>query len=167
MTAIHGLIHNSCFGGTKGQEIEMKIRAKLFACVAAGALLVSGSALAAVNANEIHLVLTSLRLALVKIGVANAILSDPKPPSNNAEAHVAAPNKLSSDEIKAILVGKGGVINVYLTPKVGVDGGILQLVPAIGTRENGKKGVHYTCYSPNIPDIAQAAPDCTYRPVGK
>lgn len=145
----------------------MKLPTKIFACTAAGALLASGSAMAAVNANEIQLALSSLRLALVKIGVANAILSDPKPPSNNAEAHVAAPNKLSSDEIKAILVGKGGVINVYLTPKVGVEGGIIQLVPAMGTRKNGKKGVRYTCYSPNIPDIAQAAPDCTYQPARK
>lgn len=145
----------------------MQVRNKMLACIAAGAMLICGSAMAAVNANEVHLALTSLRLALVKIGVANAILSDPKPPSNNAEAHVAAPNKLSSDEIKAILVSKGGVINVYLTPKVGVDGGILELVPAVGTRENGKKGVSYTCYSPNIPDIAQAAPDCTYRPASK
>lgn len=145
----------------------MQVRNKMLACVAAGAMLICGSAMAAVNANEIQLALTSLRLALVKIGVANAILSDPKPPSTNAEAHVAAPAKLSSDEIKAILVSKGGVINVYLTPKVGIEGGIIQLVPTIGTRKNGKKGVRYTCYSPNIPGIAQAAPDCTYRPARK
>lgn len=145
----------------------MKLRTKLFACVAAGAMLASGSAAAAVNSDEIHLALTSLRLALVKIGVANATLSNPTPPSSNAEARVAPANRLGSDEIRAILVSTGGVINVYLTPKVGVEGGILQLVPEIVTDKDGKKGVRYTCYSPNIPDIAQAAPECGYHAAAK
>ena len=141
----------------------MKLCNKWFAGLAMGAMLVSGSALAALNASEMHLALTSLRLALVKIGVANAILSNPTPPSSNAEAHVAAPNQMSSAEISAIQVGKGGVINVYLTPAVGVTDGILQLVPKVVTDKDGKKGVQYTCYSPNIPDIATAAPECTYH----
>jgi hypothetical protein len=141
----------------------MKTRNKLLAGMALGALLASGSALAALNGNEIRLALTSLRLALVKIGVANAMLSNPVPPANNAEAHVAAANKLISTEISAILVSKGGVINVYLTPMVGVTNGILQLVPKIVTDAQGKRGVQYTCYSPNIPDIATVAPECTYH----
>lgn len=145
----------------------MKLRTKIFACVAAGAMLVCGSAAAAIDANEVHLALTSLRLALVKIGVANAMLSNATPPSSNAEAHVAPANQLDSDEIRSILVSKGGVINVYLKPEAGVEGGILQLVPAIATGTDGKRGVHYTCYSPNIPDIAQAAPECSYRPPSK
>ena len=144
----------------------MKTRSKWFAAFAIGAMLASGNAMAALNANEVHLALTSLRLALVKIGVANAVLSNPQPPSSNAEAHVAAPNKMSSDEISAIVVGKGGVINVYLTPAVGVTDGILQLVPTVRTDKAGKKGVTYTCYSPNIPDIASAAPECTYHASG-
>jgi len=40
-------------------------------------------------------------------------------------------------------------------------------VPAIVTTKDGKKGVQYTCYSPNIPDIATAAPGCTYHPSAK
>jgi hypothetical protein len=148
------------------REIGMSLRNKCFAAFAIGAMLVSGSAAAAVNADSIHLALTSLRLALVKIGVANATLSDPTPPSNNAEAHVAEPNKLGSHEIRAILVSDGGVINVYLTPAVGVTDGIIQLVPSVVTDKQGKKGVTYKCYSPNIPDIASAAPDCTYHPAG-
>ena len=134
---------------------------------AIGAALASGSAMAAVNASEMHLALTSLKLALVKIGVANAMLSNPTPPSSNAEAHVAAPNQLSSTEINAILVGKGGVINVYLAPTVGVTDGILQLVPRVVTDKQGKKGVQYACYSPNIPDITSAAPECSYHPAAK
>lgn len=145
----------------------MKLRNKWLAGFAVGAMLACGTAVAAVNASEIHLALTSLRLALVKIGVANAMLSNPTPPSNNAEARVAPANQLGSEEIRAILVSKGGVINVYLTPKVGVQGGIIQLVPEIATDQSGKKGVRYTCYSPNIPDIAQAAPDCSYHPAVK
>jgi glutaminase len=74
---------------------------------------------------------------------------------------------VNSDEIRAILVSTGGVINVYLTPKVGVQGGIIQLVPEIATDKDGKKGVRYTCYSPNIPDIAQAAPECSYHAATK
>jgi hypothetical protein len=142
----------------------MNRRKKWVACLALGALLVSGSAAAAVNAEEMHIALTSLKLALVKIGVANAMLSNLKPPSNNAEAHVAKPNQLGSEEIQSILVSDGGVINVYLTPRVGVTGGIVQLVPRIVTTKDGNKGVRYTCYTPNIPDIAKAAPECTYHP---
>ncbi|HLI17309.1 MAG TPA: hypothetical protein VKV22_03445 [Rhodanobacteraceae bacterium] len=145
----------------------MKRRTKLFACLAAGAMFVSAGAMAAVNANELHLALTSLRLALVKMGVANAMLSNPTPPSSNAEAHVAAPNRMSTAEISSILVSTGGVINVYLTPAVGITDGIVQLVPKIVTGKDGKKGVQYTCYSPNIADIAAAAPECSYRPAGK
>ena len=145
----------------------MKIRCKWLAAFAIGATLVSGSAMAAVNGNELHIALTSLKLALVKIGVANATLANPAPPSSNTEAHVAAPNQLGSQEIGSILVSKGGVINVYLTAAVGVTGGIVQLVPKIVTDKDGKKGVQYTCYSPNIPDIASAEPGCTYHSAGK
>jgi hypothetical protein len=145
----------------------MKLRNKWLAGVAMGAMLASGGAMAAVNANELHVALTSLKLALVKIGVANAMLANPAPPASNAEAHVAAPNQLGSQEISSILVSEGGVINIYLTPAVGVTGGIVQLVPNIVTDKEGKKGVQYACYSPNIPDIASAEPGCTYHPAGK
>lgn len=145
----------------------MKLRNKCFAAFAMGAMLASDSAMAATNANELHIALTSLKLALVKIGVANATLANPAPPSSNAEAHVAAPGQLSSQEISSILVSKGGVINVYLTPAVGVTDGIVQLVPKIVTDKDGKKGVQYACYSPNIPDIASAEPGCTYHPAGQ
>lgn len=141
----------------------MKLRNKLLAGMALGAMLASGSALAALNGNEIHVALTSLRLALVKIGVANAMLSNPTPPASNAEAHVAAANKMSSAEISAILVSKGGVINVYLSPAVGIGNGILQLVPKIVTDKQGQFRVEYTCYSPNIPNIATVASECTYH----
>jgi hypothetical protein len=151
----------------EGQETDMNRRNKWLAGFALGAMLACGSAAAAVNSDEIHLALTSLRLALVKIGVANAMLSNPTPPASNAEARVAPANQLGSDEIRAILVSTGGVINVYLTPKVGVEGGIIQLVPEIATDKDGKKGVRYTCYSPNIPDIAQAAPECSYHAATK
>ncbi|MES2404826.1 MAG: hypothetical protein V4567_10905 [Pseudomonadota bacterium] len=142
----------------------MKTRNKWLAGFALGAMLASGSAMAAVNAGEMHIALTSLRVALAKIGVANAILSNPTPPSNNTDAHLAAPNQMSSQEISSILVSAGGIINVYLSPVVGVSNGIVQLVPKVVTDKQGKKSVQYTCYSPNIPDIATAAPECTYRP---
>ncbi|MBS0382950.1 MAG: hypothetical protein JSR56_10995 [Proteobacteria bacterium] len=145
----------------------MQIRNKLLAGIAAATLLVSSTAMAALNSNEMHLALTSLKLALVKIGVANAVLGDPKPPSSNAEAHLAAPNQLGSQEISAIVVSEGGVINVYLTPAVGVTDGIIQLVPTVVTDKDGKKGVQYTCYSPNIPDIASVASECTYHSAGQ
>ncbi|HEX7370303.1 MAG TPA: hypothetical protein VF284_08515 [Rhodanobacteraceae bacterium] len=144
----------------------MNLRNKWLAGIAIGTMLASGSAFAAVNANEMHMALTSLKLALVKMGVANAILSNPTPPSSNAEAHVAAPNQLGSTEILSILVSKGGVINVYLAPNVGMTNGIVQLVPKVVTAKDGHKAVRYTCYSPNIPDIATAAPECKYHAAG-
>ena len=145
----------------------MKTRNKWLAGFAMGAMLASGGAMAAVNADALHVALTSLKLALAKMGVANAILSNPTPPSNNSEAHLAAPNQLGSQEINSILVSAGGVINVYLSPSVGVGNGVVQLVPKVVTDKQGNKRVQYTCYSPNIPDIATAASDCTYRPAGK
>lgn len=145
----------------------MKLRNRLLAGAAAGAMLVSGSALAALNADKLHLALTSLRLALVKIGVANAMLSNPTPPANNAEAHVGAPAQMSSNEISAIAVGPGGVITVHLTPVVGVADGIILLEPRIATGADGKPGVQYTCISPNMPDIAGVAPECSYHAAGK
>lgn len=144
----------------------MKLRNRWLSGCALGAMLASGGAVAAVNANEIHIGLTSLKLALVKIGVANAILSNPTPPSNNAEAHLARPTQLASNEISAILVSKGGVINVYFTPAIGITDGIVQLVPNVVTDKANKKGVQYACYSPNIKDIAAAVPGCSYRPSG-
>ncbi|HEX7349274.1 MAG TPA: hypothetical protein VF264_06490 [Rhodanobacteraceae bacterium] len=141
----------------------MKTRNKWLVGCALGAMLASGSALAAVNANQMHIALTSLKLALAKMGVANAILSNPTPPSSNAEAHLAAPNQLGGELINAILVSTGGVINVYLSPSVGVANGVVQLVPKVITDKSGNKRVQYTCYSPNIPDIATAAPNCTYH----
>lgn len=145
----------------------MKLRNKWLGIAAIAAMLVSGGAVAAVNAVELHLALSELKLALVKIGVANAMLANPTPPANNADAHLAAPNSLASAEISAILVSAGGVINVYLTPAVGLTGGIVQLVPQIITDKQGKRAVKYTCYSPNISDIATAESDCSYRPTGK
>ena len=143
----------------------MKIRNQWFVALAIGAMLVSGNALAALNADAMHVALTSLKLALAKMGVANAILSNPTPPSNNAEAHLAAPNQLGSQEINSILVSTGGVINVYFSPAVGISNGIVQLVPKVVTDKDGKKGVQYACYSPNIPDIATVVPDCTYHAI--
>jgi hypothetical protein len=145
----------------------MKLRNKILACVATVAVLASGSAMAAVNANAMRMAMTSLKLALAKMGVANAMLANPTPPASNAEAHLAAPNQLGSAEVGAILVSTGGVINVYLTPAVGVTDGIVQFVPAIITDKQGEKRVRYTCYSPNIPDIATAAPECTFHPASK
>lgn len=145
----------------------MNRRNKWLAGIAMGVMLASGGAFAAVNANALHIALTSLKLALAKMGVANAMLSNPTPPATNAEAHLAAPGQLSGEEISSILVSAGGVINVYLSPAVGVTGGIVQLVPRVVTDKQGKRGVQYTCYSPNIPDIAAAEPDCTYHASAK
>lgn len=145
----------------------MKRRNRTLAGIVAGVLLSSGAAVAAPSASEIHLALTSLRVALAKMGVANAMLAKPTPPSSNAEAHIGAPDRMSSREIGAIVVSTGGVINVYLTPVVGVTDGIIQLVPLVVTDKQGKKRVQYTCYSPNIRDIASAAPQCTYHAASK
>lgn len=141
----------------------MKRRSKAWVCVAVAALLASSTAMAALNKNAVRLATTSLRLSLVKASVADAILSSMVLPANNAQAHLGPANQLTTNEISAILVSSGAVINVYLTPAVGVTGGVLELVPQVVTNKDGKKAVEYTCYSPNIPDIATAAPDCTYH----
>jgi hypothetical protein len=145
----------------------MRLRTRLLAGVAAGALLASGVALAAVNASQMHLVLTSLKLALAKMAVADAMLANPTPPASNAEVHLAPPDKLGGEGIRTITVGPGGVIAVALTPAVGVAHGSVQLVPKIVTDAQGKRGVTYACYSPDIADIASAAPACSYRPPAK
>ncbi len=145
----------------------MNRRNQWLAGIVLGVLIASSSASAAVNASELHIAMASLKLALAKMGVANAILSDPKPPSSNAEARLAAPTQMGGDGISAIRVSAGGVINVYLAPATGTANGVVQLVPKVVTGKEGRKRVQYTCYSPNIPDIATAAPECTYHPLGK
>lgn len=145
----------------------MTFRTRLLAGVATGALLASGGAFAAISAGQMHLVLTSLKLALAKMAVADAMLANPTPPSSNAEVHLAPPDKLGGEGIASITVVAGGVIEVALSPTVGVAHGSLHLVPKIVTDPQGKRGVAYTCYSPDLADIASAAPACSYRPAPK
>lgn len=144
----------------------MNLRNKILATVAA-ALSVAGPASAAVNPDAVHVALDSLLLAVTKMAVANTILASPKLPSNNTEAHLSAPDKMRSNEINSILVTQGAVINVYLSPVTGTQGGIVQYVPQLVKTEEGKRAVRYVCYSPNIPVITKIAPDCTYHAAGK
>lgn len=146
----------------------MKLPTRLLAGVVAGTLLASsGGACAATHADQLHLALTSLKLALAKMAVADAMLASPTPPASNAEVHLAPPDKLGGEGIESIRVAPGGVIRVALSPAVGVANGIVQLAPRIVTDPHGKRGVEYACSSPNIADIASAAPGCSYRPASK
>ncbi len=145
----------------------MKSRMRLLAAVASLGLVASGGAVAAIHANQMHLVLTSLKLALAKMAVANAMLADPTPPTSNAQVHLAPPDQLGGEDIRSITVGPGGVIRVALKASIGVANGRIELVPKIVTDAQGKRGVEYACYSPNLADIASAAPGCSYRPAAK
>ncbi|MEO6967579.1 MAG: hypothetical protein ABI132_03860 [Rhodanobacteraceae bacterium] len=142
----------------------MKISNKTTAVIALGALFGGGAAFAATNADAVHLALDSLLVASSKRSVVNAINANHKAPSTNAEARLGAPSTMTTPEIKGIIVGKGGVLNIYLAPNTGADNGVISLVPTlVKGKQKGKEAVKFACISPNIPDIAQAAPGCVYR----
>lgn len=134
------------------------------AVLATSALLASSGALAAVNADAVHLALDSLLVASSKMAVINAMNRDGHPPATNAEAHLGAPSKMTTTEISGIVVNKGGVLNVYLAPVTGTDQGLVQYTPEIITTKKGKQAVEFSCASPNIPEIATIAPTCKYQP---
>ncbi len=144
----------------------MKLTNKTMAVIAAGALLVGGAALAATNADAVHLALDSLLVASTKMSVANAILANPRPPANNREARVGPPKTMTTNEISGITV-RNGVINIYLSPATGTDQGVVQYQPNIVQGKDGKRAVQYVCVSPNIADIAKIAPDCVYHAVAE
>ena len=125
-----------------------------------------GAASAATNLDSVHLALDSLLVASSKMSVVNAMNKNGKPPSNNAEARLGAPNTMTTPEISSIVVAPGGVINVYLAPATGTDHGLVQLVPTVVNGKKGGEAVQFACSSPNIPDIAKVpvSPACTYIP---
>ena len=94
------------------------------------------------------------------MSVINAMNANKKPPSTNAEAHLGAPSTMTTSEISGIVVGKGGVLNVYLSPATGTNRGLVQFVPRVITTKKGKRAVEFACVSPNIPEIATVSPEC-------
>lgn len=132
--------------------------------IGACALLASGSAFAALNKDAVRLALDSLLVATTKMSVVNAINATGKPPSTNAEAHLGAPNTMTTTEISGIVVGNGGVINIYLAPDTGTDHGLIQLSPQAMKDQKGGNALGFVCTSPNIPDVAKVEPSCTYHP---
>lgn len=135
--------------------------------IAASALFASGAALAATNADAVHLALDSLLVASSKMSVVNAMRDHGKPPSSNAEARLGAPNAMTTNEISGITVTQGGVISVYLSPVTGTDHGVVRYVPKLVKGKKGGNAVQFACSSPNIADIAKIAPDCVYQAAAK
>ena len=134
------------------------------ATVFAVSILFAGGAAAAINPDAVRLAMDSLLVATTKMSVVNAMNRNGKPPSSNAEAHLGAPNTMTTNEISSIVVGNGGVISIYLAPVTGTDHGLVQLVPKATKDPKGGNAVGFVCSSPNIPDIAKAASACTYQP---
>jgi len=132
--------------------------------LATSALFASSAALAAVNADAVHLALDSLLVASSKMAVINAMNINGRAPGTNAEAHLGAPSKMTTTEISGIVVGKGGVLNVYLAPVTGTDRGLVQYTPEVITTKKGKQAVEFSCTSPNVPEIATISPTCKYQP---
>jgi hypothetical protein len=126
-------------------------------------LVFAGVASAAMNTDAVRLALNSLLVATSKMSVVNAMNASGKPPSNNAEAHLGAPNTLTTNEISSIVVSNG-VINIYLAPGTGTNHGLVQLVPRLAKDPKGGSELGFVCNSPNIPDIATVAPSCKYAP---
>lgn len=136
---------------------------------AASALFGGTAAFAAVNPDSVHLALDSLLVATSKASVVNAMRANGgKPPATNAEAHLGAPAAMTTTEISGIVVNKGGVLNIHLAPNTGAVNGVIQLVPTlVKGKQKGKTAVRFACVSPNIPDIAKAAPACVYQAAKK
>lgn len=135
--------------------------------IAVSTLLASSAAFAAVNPDAVHLALDSLLVSSSKASVVNAIRTNHKFPTTNAEAHLGEPSSMTTTEISAITVGQNGVLNVYLAPVTGTDHGVVQYVPKLvpSKKIKGKEALAFGCVSPNIPEIAKIAPACSYHPV--
>lgn len=138
------------------------------AAMAVSAMIVSSGAFAAVNPDAVHLALDSLLVSSSKMSVLNAMNANHRPPSTNAEARLGAPSAMTTTEISGIVVGKGGVLSVYLSPATGTDHGLVQYTPKlVPGKQPGKKALEFDCTSPNIPEIAAIAPACKYQPASQ
>lgn len=132
------------------------------AALAASTLVVSGGAFAAVNPDAVHLALDSLLVATSKAAIFRTTQTDHRLPSTNAEAHLGAPSTMTTNEISGIVVNKGGIINVYLSPATGTDHGLVRYIPKLVDNKKGKKTMLFDCVSPNIPEISKITPTCAY-----
>ncbi|SRR5579883_1362768 len=135
-----------------------------FSTALVASALFASAASAAINSDAIHLALDSLLVASSKMSVVNAMNRNGKPPSNNTEAGLGMPNTMITPEISSIVVAPGGVIDIHLAPVTGTDHGLVQLVPHRVKGPKGGDAIEFACSSPNIPDIAKVAQNCTYVP---
>lgn len=137
---------------------------KRFLCVALASfgIVAASAALAAVNADAVHLALNSLLLASSKRSVVNTMSRTGKAPTNNAEARLGSPDAMTTNEISSIVVTPGGVLNVYLSAVSGTNHGLVRFTPAVSTDPKGRKTVTFVCTSPDIPEIAALQPGCSY-----
>lgn len=147
---------------TDGFCLENAMKRFLCAALAALGIASTGTVLAAVNADAVHLALNSLLLASSKMSVVNAMNRTGKPPANNAEARLGSPNTMTTNEISSIVVTAGGVLNVYLSAATGTNHGVVRFTPAVSTDRKGGKSVAFTCTSPNVPEIATLQSGCSY-----
>ncbi len=142
--------------------IAIPVLAAAPASVAPGVLSSEASVPAAVplNAQALHIALSSLLLSATKMAVANVINKTGQAPASNVEAHVGQPDYLTTNEISSITVQPGGVLVVRFTGAVSNNLYTVRLVPK---SEPGT--VAWQCLSHDITQIQTIEPYCRYTPI--
>ncbi len=112
-----------------------------------------------VDAQAVHIALSSLLLAATKMAIEDAWRKTGKAPDSNAAAHVGEPDYLTTNEISSITVHAGGVLQVHFTSAVSPDLTGVWLTP---TRSGD--AVKWSCVSHSIVPIAQIESYCSYQP---
>lgn len=111
------------------------------------------------NAQALHIALSSLLLSATKMAVANVINKTGKTPASNTEAHVGQPDYLTTNEISSITVKPGGILLVHFTGAVSNNLYSVRLVP-----KSAQGTVTWQCLSHNITQIQAIESYCEYVP---
>ncbi len=112
------------------------------------------------NAQALHIALSSLLLSATKMAVANIMNKTGKAPASNTEAQVGQPDYLTTNEISSITVKPGGVLVVHFTGAVSDNLYAVRLVPKLGLG-----AVTWQCLSHDIPQIQAIESYCKYVPL--
>ncbi len=142
--------------------ISTPVLAAAPAAVVSGGTSLKASTPSAVplDAQALHIALSSLLLSATKMAVANVINKTGQAPASNVEAHVGQPDYLTTNEISSITVQPGGVLVVRFTGAVSNNLYTVRLVPK---SEQGT--VAWQCLSHDITQIQAIESYCRYAPI--
>ncbi len=97
----------------------------------------------------------------VKLGVAEAFMTNGTAPGSNAEAGLPTATDLRGQSLRATYVRSGGQIIMEYDAQSGVDGGVIKLIPDIKLAM--RSGIiNWRCETSDFEDIQTFMPACQY-----